>query len=120
MRLRHDLEFQRVFAAKVKKPRGPLTGFGVPNAMKHWRLGLSIGKQVGPAVERNAVKRRVREAFRLTHATFPMRPEGGFDLVIAARAHDALRAAEYRVLLGEIAAALHREWEKRGGAGDVA
>ncbi|GJQ31142.1 MAG: hypothetical protein HBSAPP03_30260 [Phycisphaerae bacterium] len=113
MRLRHDLEFARVFEAKVKKPRGPLTGFAVPNGRPHWRLGLSIGRSAGSAVERNAIKRRVREAFRLTNREFPMRPDGGYDLVIAARAHDPLPAAEYRALMLAISEALHKIWTKR-------
>lgn len=103
----------------MKKPRGPLIGFAAPNGLGHWRLGLSIGRAVGSAVERNAVKRRVREAFRQTHTDFPLGARGGFDLVVAARAHDTLAAPEYRALLTEIARALHAAWARRDGGGDA-
>ncbi len=36
-----------------------------PNRLVYSRLGISVGKRVGTAVQRNRVKRRVREYFRL-------------------------------------------------------
>ncbi|MDQ2675694.1 MAG: ribonuclease P protein component [Actinomycetota bacterium] len=48
------------------------------------RLGLSVSRKVGGAVERNAVKRALREAFWALADDLPQ----GFDFVIVAR-HDA-------------------------------
>ncbi|HEY5907961.1 MAG TPA: ribonuclease P protein component [Vicinamibacteria bacterium] len=48
------------------------------------RLGLSVSRKVGGAVERNAVKRAVREAFWVLADGLPRQ----FDFVIVAR-HDA-------------------------------
>jgi ribonuclease P protein component len=48
------------------------------------RLGLSVSRKVGGAVERNAVKRAIREAFWAVAEGLPE----GFDFVIVAR-HDA-------------------------------
>ncbi|HYH61136.1 MAG TPA: ribonuclease P protein component [Solirubrobacterales bacterium] len=53
------------------------------------RLGLSVSRKVGGAVERNAVKRAIREAFWALADDLP--PE--FDFVVVAR-HDAAGLVE--------------------------
>lgn len=45
------------------------------------RLGITVGRKVGPAVERNRFKRRVREWFRRHRDDF----EEGLDIVVIAR-----------------------------------
>jgi ribonuclease P protein component len=57
------------------------------------RLGLAVGKTVGPAVMRNRVKRRLRELFRRHKALVPK----GYDLFV--RAVPASAAATYAQLL---------------------
>lgn len=46
------------------------------------RLGMIVTKKIGNAVERNRVKRRLREIFRQTQ---PINPEQPLDLVFIAR-----------------------------------
>ena len=53
------------------------------------RLGLSVSRKVGGAVERNAVKRAIREAFWALSEGLPHQ----FDFVIVAR-HDAAGLVE--------------------------
>jgi ribonuclease P protein component len=38
--------------------------FGLPNDLGHCRLGITVTRKVGGAVERNKVKRMLREIFR--------------------------------------------------------
>lgn len=52
-----------------------------PNDLAWMRLGLSVGKRVGGATVRNAVKKATREAFRRA----PSRALGGLDVVVVAR-----------------------------------
>ena len=51
----------------------------LPNGLASSRYGLSVSKQVGMAVVRNRIKRRLREIIRLT----PLKP--GWDIVFIAR-----------------------------------
>jgi ribonuclease P protein component len=119
-RLVHDLEYQAVYGARMKKQRGPVTAFVMPNGREFWRIGLAVGKRVGGAVERNRVKRMLREAFRLVQDQLPKDASGsGCDMVLSAYAHEALTLDEYRTLVLELATLAHKDWarrEKRDGA----
>jgi ribonuclease P protein component len=59
------------------------------------RLGLSVSRKVGGAVDRNLVKRLLREAFALESGLLPV----GTDVVVVAR-HDAKGLAEREGLVG--------------------
>jgi ribonuclease P protein component len=55
--------------------------FCQPRAQSPTRLGITVSKKVGGAVERNRVKRLVREVFRRNKALFPQ----GLDIVFVAK-----------------------------------
>jgi ribonuclease P protein component len=110
-RLGHNREFQAVYAARVRKARGPIAVFGIPNDLGHPRLGLSVGRQVGSAVVRNRIKRLLREAFRLERAAGGL--PTGLDLVVAVRPHRTMTLAAYRRVLADLAREVEREWERR-------
>ncbi len=111
-RISKDRDYSGAFEEGVRKARGPITVVGRPNGQKISRLGLSIGRRVGPAHVRVRLKRMIREAFRLQRAELP----AGYDLVVTARAHRPLPLAEYRRLLASAWESIDREWRRRAGA----
>lgn len=111
MRLTRAREYQRVYAARISRTLGPLVVFALPNTLGHPRLGLAASRRVGRAHERNAIKRRIREAFRHLQHDLPI----GYDFVVRVRPHSVLTLAEYQKLLSKAMRGLHlrwREWEQ--------
>jgi ribonuclease P protein component len=108
-RLHGQRAFARVFQARAGQRLGLVTVWAVPNDVGRPRLGLSIGRRVGNAVQRVKIKRLLREAFRLGRDAWP----AGYDVVVVAAPHQAAALAEYQSLLAQAAGALHREWQRR-------
>lgn len=78
LRIRRQADFDRVYKARAYAADDVLVVNGCTNGLDVPRLGLSVSRQVGSAVERSAWKRRIREAFRLARTTLP----AGVDLVV--------------------------------------
>lgn len=70
-----------MFAHRVSVADDILVVYGQGSGRSHPRLGLSVPKRVGSAVERNRWKRRIREAFRTAQSEFA----AGLDLVVVPR-----------------------------------
>jgi len=72
----------------------------VPNGRDHDRFGISTGRHLGGAVQRNRVRRRIREVLRRA----PNHTGHGWDILIVARPpaveapFDELRATLERLL----------------------
>ncbi|MCW8885216.1 MAG: ribonuclease P protein component [Motiliproteus sp.] len=81
-RLLNAGDYRQVFdGAKVKVSDKHLLILACPNQLSHARVGLVIAKKnVKLAVDRNRVKRIIRESFRLTSSSLP-----DLDIVILAR-----------------------------------
>lgn len=94
-RLSRSRDFDAVYREGLRRSRWPLLIFGKPNNLGHHRLGLSVSRRVGNAVMRNRIKRRLREAFRLSQPDWP----GAYDLVAVVRPHEQLTLDEYARLL---------------------
>lgn len=72
VRLLKPVEFERVFAENERARTESLLVMVRPNTLGQARLGMVIAKRLLPrAVDRNRVKRCVRETFRLQRRDLP-------------------------------------------------
>ena len=87
-RLSRSAEFDRVYREGRSHAGRHLVLYSFPRETgddADPRLGLSVGRKVGGAVERNKVKRLLREAFWAAEERVPT----GHDFVVVARAEAA-------------------------------
>jgi len=77
----------------------------VPSAVGRHRLGVNVPKRIGHSVARHHLRRRLREAFRLTRKDLP----GAYDIVIVVRALP-LPGADLGAMLAEALAKLDLIW----------
>ena len=81
VRLLKAAEYSRVFKNPTRSSDRYLTILAVPGDLTYARLGLAISKKnIRRAVDRNRIKRLIRESFRLKQADLPP-----IDLVVMAR-----------------------------------
>ena len=80
-RICRKADFQRI-SREGAKYRTPYFRVSIrPNDLPHRRLGITVGKIVGSAVQRNRLRRLIREFYRQNKGLMP----GSSDLVITAK-----------------------------------
>jgi ribonuclease P protein component len=81
LRLKKAAEYKKVFTNPVKSTDRYFTLLAAQNDFAYPRIGLAIAKKmIKKAVDRNAIKRTVRESFRLQRHVM-----GNIDIVVLAR-----------------------------------
>jgi len=81
LRITSPADYKRVFANPIKSGDSVFTVLAKSNDSQQARLGLAIAKkQLRRAVDRNRVKRQIRESFRLYKDTLP-----AIDIVVLAK-----------------------------------
>ncbi|HEX4284009.1 MAG TPA: ribonuclease P protein component [Terracidiphilus sp.] len=83
LRLRKHADYQRAYAASRKRQSPSMSWFLAPQPEPAGtpRVGLTAGKVLGKAHERNRIKRRMRDAIRRHIDLLP----AGFDLILHPR-----------------------------------
>lgn len=97
-RLRKHADFQRAYAAAGRKRQSAsISWFLAPQSVPAGpRVGLTVGKVLGKAHERNRIKRRMREVLRRNIELLPP----GFDLILHPRR--AVLSMEFTKLHDEV------------------
>ena len=90
-RIRKRSEYQVIYDKGRRIPSASFVLFVMKNAAGHARLGITMTRKIGGAVQRNRAKRLVREIFR-RHKTELM----SIDIVVNGRA--GLPDADYRAI----------------------
>ncbi|HWP84736.1 MAG TPA: ribonuclease P protein component [Terriglobia bacterium] len=63
-RLLHAADFRKVYAEGRRRSLDSLVAFTLATGNRASRIGLTVPAAFGPAVQRNRIKRRLREAVR--------------------------------------------------------
>lgn len=111
-RLRKHADYQRVYAASRKRQSASMSWFLAPQSepAPGPRVGLTAGKVLGPAHERNRIKRRMREVLRRHVDMLP----AGCDLILHPRR--SVLTAEFTKLEAEVVRILSQANAARGNA----
>lgn len=95
-RLRKNEEFQRVFRSGQSFVGDKIVVYALENALSCSRVGITVSRKLGGAVERNQLKRIVREAWRSHEGKL----RKGFDLVLVPRMK--AKTASFREISDEL------------------
>jgi ribonuclease P protein component len=111
VRLHRHADYQTAYAASRKRQSASMSWFLAPRTSENGeraaaRVGLTAGKVLGKAHERNLIKRRMREALRLHVELLPRNA----DLILHPRRH--VLTMEFAKLEAEIVRILRQAQEE--------
>ena len=114
LRLRRHAEFQRVYNATKKQHGKQMSFFAarrevVPGEYAGPRVGLTVGRVMGKAHERNRIKRRLREAVRAEQAALKGLP---VDVILHPRR--TVETLPFEQLRAEVAEVFRRSSKSAG------
>lgn len=96
-RLRESRDFRRVFRRGKSTASVNFVLYWAPNREGFYRVGFSVSKKVGNAVERNRLKRILRECFHLVAKEVEL---PAVDFVIICRVH--ANSQPYEIILSDL------------------
>lgn len=80
-RLKSNRDFSKVYAKGKYIAERLVVVHYLPNMLEYSRIGFSVSKKIGKSVQRNLIKRRLREITRKLEPQI----KPGFDIIISAR-----------------------------------
>ena len=107
-------DFDAVFARRLRCGDGNMLIYAAWGHRPWSRLGIVVGRRYGSAVQRNAVKRRIREAFRLNRHALP----GAMDIVVIPSAGRDLTLDACGKSLVSLCQRLQRRADRKGTSCD--
>jgi len=108
--LRRSADFKLVYDRRRSVSNDWLIVYVRENGLPHLRLGLSVSRKYGGAVQRGRLRRLYREAFRLTRHEMPV----GLDLVLIPRKPEEPPLAELIRSLPYLVKQAARRLQKEG------
>ena len=108
-RLRSTAQFRAVYRERARAGDGRLVAYARAGG-DTTRLGLSVGRRCGNAVQRNRIKRLLREAFRRLRPDLP----AGYDIVLVPLGRGYTFDEVDRRLRDLVPQAIRRAERKRG------
>ena len=90
--IKKNHEFRRLYSKGKSAAAPSVVVYCRRNGRNTNRIGITVSNKIGKAVQRNKIRRRIREIYRLNEERF----KRGFDIVVVARVRS--RYADYREL----------------------
>jgi ribonuclease P protein component len=103
--LRTPAEFKQVYDRRRSAANGEMIVYAKENGLAYSRIGLSVSRKYGGAVQRNRLRRLYREAFRLLKEQLPV----GLDLVLIPRSQAEPVIEEVSKSLQSLVKQLHKK-----------